>query len=80
MENNVGKGEIACNKQFLLFSQCFLPNTVLYFNLDQSKILSCGNGLACDRIFKNLYLFSLNMCNSIIISSAEEGLGEFFVP
>ena len=24
-ENTVGKGEIACNKQFLLFSQCFLP-------------------------------------------------------
>ena len=24
-ENNVGKGEIACNEQFLLFSQCFLP-------------------------------------------------------
>ena len=23
-ENNVGKGEIACNKQFLLFPQCFL--------------------------------------------------------
>ena len=22
-ENMVGKGEIACNKQFLLFSQCF---------------------------------------------------------
>ena len=25
VENNVSKGEIACNKQFLLFSQCFLP-------------------------------------------------------
>ena len=24
-ENTVGKGEIACNEQFLLFSQCFLP-------------------------------------------------------
>ena len=24
-ENTVGKGEIACNKQFLLFPQCFLP-------------------------------------------------------
>ena len=24
-ENTVGKGEIARNKQFLLFSQCFLP-------------------------------------------------------
>ena len=25
MENVVRKGEIACNKQFLHFSQCFLP-------------------------------------------------------
>ena len=25
-ENTVGKGEIACNKQFLLFPQCFLLN------------------------------------------------------
>ena len=24
-ENTVGKGENACNKQFLLFPQCFLP-------------------------------------------------------
>ena len=24
-ENTVGKGEIARNKQFLLFAQCFLP-------------------------------------------------------
>ena len=26
------KGEIACNKQFLLFSQCFLPYMVLIFH------------------------------------------------
>ena len=25
VENMLRKGEIACNKQFLLFSQCFLP-------------------------------------------------------
>ena len=24
-ENTVGKGEIACKKQFLFFPQCFLP-------------------------------------------------------
>ena len=24
-ENTAGKGEIACNEQFLLFRQCFLP-------------------------------------------------------
>ena len=56
VKNIVRKGEIACNKQFFLFSQCFLPYMVLIFhfkcmlsafcrNLDQSKILSCGNGL-----------------------------------
>ena len=55
VENIVRKGEIACIKQFLLFSQCFLPCMALIvyfkmlsaicFNLDQSKILSSGNGL-----------------------------------
>ena len=53
------KGEIACNKQFLLFSQCFLSYMVLIFhfkctlklssaicfNLDKSKIVSSGDGL-----------------------------------
>ena len=29
VENIVRKGEIACNKQFLLFSQCFLPYMTL---------------------------------------------------
>ena len=24
-DNTAGKGEIACNEQFLLFPQCFLP-------------------------------------------------------
>ena len=28
-ENIVGKGEIACNKQFLLFLQCFLLNQII---------------------------------------------------
>ena len=32
VENTEGKGEIACNKQFLLFSQCFLPNIVIIFH------------------------------------------------
>ena len=54
MENIVRKGEIACNKQFLLFSQCFLPHmalifhfkyTSICFNLEQFKIFSSGNGL-----------------------------------
>ena len=28
-ENIVGKGEIACDKQFLLFPQCFLLNQII---------------------------------------------------
>ena len=32
MENIVRKGEIACNKHFLLFSQCFLPYMALIFH------------------------------------------------
>ena len=59
-----------CNKQFLLFSQCFLHYMVLIFrfectlkmssaicfNLDQSKILSSGNGLTVWRkkAFENI--------------------------
>ena len=31
-ENIVRKGEIAYNKQFLLFSQCFLSNMALIFH------------------------------------------------
>ena len=31
LENSVRKGEIACNMQFLLFSQCFLPYMALIF-------------------------------------------------
>ena len=32
VENIVRKGEIACNKQFLLFSQCFPPYMALTFH------------------------------------------------
>ena len=54
----MGKGEIACNEQFLLFPQCFLtiwktvcqftPNSKLLsaksFSLDESKICRLGKG------------------------------------
>ena len=42
-ENDVGKGEIACNKKFLLFPQCFLPilkNFLSY--LSNLKLLSAN--------------------------------------
>ena len=34
--NTVGKGENACNEQFLLFPQCFLPiwRTAFHFSSD----------------------------------------------
>ena len=65
------KGEIACNKQFLLFSQCFLPymavifhfkcalklSSAICFNLDQSELLSSGNGLTLSQLTK--YKFKL---------------------
>ena len=34
MENIVRKGEIACNKQFLLSSQCFPPCVALVFHFE----------------------------------------------
>ena len=59
---NCEKREIACNKQPVLFSQCFLPCMALIFHfectlkclfqLDLSKILSPGNGLK-NGFFKN---------------------------
>ena len=59
MENIVRKGEIAFNKQFIFFSQCFLPYMALTFHFKCTlkcrlqfvsiwtgeKILSSGNGL-----------------------------------
>ena len=42
MENIVRKGEIACYKKFLLFSQCF-PQ--LYISLARQNAPLCGNGL-----------------------------------
>ena len=67
------KGKIACNKQFLLFSKCFLPYMALIyhfkcilkcrlqiFNLDQSKILSSGHGLISVSSFSSyIYLILL---------------------
>ena len=34
VENIVRKGETACNKQFLLFLQCFLPYMALIFHFE----------------------------------------------
>ena len=64
VENIVRKGEIACDKQFLLFSQCFLCYMVLIFHFKCTlkcrlqfvsiwtslKILLSGNGLRRNRL------------------------------
>ena len=34
-ENTVGKGETACNEQFLLFPQCFLPIWITFCHFHQ---------------------------------------------
>ena len=63
MEDLMRKGEIACNKQFLFFSRCFLPLWHLFFILNahqkvvcnlfqfrpESKILLSGNGLNIEK-------------------------------
>ena len=36
-ENTVGKGEIARNKQFLLFPQCFLPFWITFCHFRQVR-------------------------------------------
>ena len=41
VENTVGKGEIALNEQFLLFSQCFLPFGELSAIFMKFKIVVC---------------------------------------
>ena len=80
VENIVRKGQIACNKQFIFFSQCFLHYVVLIFhfkctlkcrtairfNLDQSKILSSGKDLRYNRaLFKCKYLETLKVAPQI---------------
>ena len=84
MENIVRKGEIACDKQFILFLQCFLSCMTLIFHfkwtlecfsaicfsLDQYKILSYGNEL-------KRVLWKLIVCYTILtINDLEkEGCG-----
>ena len=43
-ENTVGKGEIACYEQFLLFPQSFFKRLV---SQGRQKVSLCGNGLTC---------------------------------
>ena len=76
VENIVRKGESACKKQFLLFSQCFLPYMVLILhfkcsNLDLSKILLSGSGLnlSCGIAFSLVQSKFYNFIKSDCIST-----------
>ena len=60
MENIVRKGEIACNKQFLLLSQCFLTNMAFNF------YLKCT--VKCHLQFVPI-LINLKFCNLVMAQS-----------
>ena len=47
-ENTVGKGEIARNEQFLLFSQCFLPVFDTFLPLSSNLKLSSANSFSLE--------------------------------
>ena len=57
MENTVRKGEIACNKQFLLFSQCFQTLYGTYFSYAGYHqfllFLQCFQKAACLKVVKS---------------------------
>ena len=58
------KGEIACNKQFLLFSQCFLPYMALFFHF------KCT--LKCRLQFVSIWI-SLKLCR-LVMGNGSNGL------
>ena len=60
----VRKGEIACNKQFLLSSQCFLPYITLIFHFQCTlkcclQFLSIWTSLKFFRLVMGLVKFSV---------------------
>ena len=60
------KGEIACYKQFLLFSQCFLQ---LYISLVRQNAVLCGNGLEPEVVIQqHMYLYQENAATEALKS------------
>ena len=47
-ENTVGKGEIACDEQFLLFPHCFLPVWRTFFHFHGIFKLSPANSFSLE--------------------------------
>ena len=80
-ENTVGKEEIACNEQFLLFPQCLLPIWRAFCHFHQIKncrleTLSVWKSLTCvvwERVnpFSNKPLF-LRVCSSNLLKTLSE--------
>ena len=71
VENTVRKGEIACNKQFLLFSRCFLPNTVLIFHFKctlkcRLQFVSIWTSLKFCRLVMGKLIKELKSCDANI--------------
>ena len=65
VENIVRKGEIACNKQFLLFSQCLISYMALVFHFNpvpDMPILGSSNSAA------KKYLMSEMLTNGVQFS------------
>ena len=63
VENIVRKGDIACNKQFRLFSQCFLPYMTVIFHSKctlkcRLQFVSIWTSLKICRLVKSLYVLS----------------------
>ena len=64
------KGEIACNKQFLLSSQCFLPYMVLIFHFKCTPkchlpFVSIWTSLKFCRLVMGLILLSQSMAHNV---------------
>ena len=75
MENIVRKGEIACKSNFSFshnvstlydayfsFQMHSKMSSAICFNLDQSKILSSGNGLIC-----RLHMHSISQVQNFVV-------------
>ena len=63
-ENTLGKREIACEKQFLLFPHCFLPFWENFQPFLSNSKLSCANSFSLEEskisVWKRVYSFPLD--------------------
>ena len=51
-ENTVGKGQIACSEQYLLYQQCFLPVWIHSLPFSSNSILSSANSFQFSKSLK----------------------------